>query len=420
MRRERHRRPAELRLADLKLHAAEVERPSFREPGEHLGVRRVDGPERRALDLAVEDDFARVAREDLLVLARNGTGNLLRLRREVHHRLTLKRKLVRNLAVRRGLDSLRDDPLPHETVEVFVVGEVRNVGRCALLHVAAQVHRRAGGEVREDVGTRRHREEVLVVVRLRVLAVVVGILEHAVPSVQRAVGAEHRLALRAVEVRIRVVVLADRVGLAEDALARKLAETARRVVHHRTIADPPLLPHSRMAPVGVVVHVVHLRHELRRGVAELGCGDGRLKAEILLEVVAHSGPVVMLHVRDELVEVALHLNRRARPLAVAVYERVVAVLDTELVEERQRLLGELPRHARLLRGAVLLHEPVAPELLEALAVHVVTTVKSPTTVLVPEGILVVQLHDGDDGILQVVHARVGVHVREQFLRVLLL
>ena len=169
-----------------------------------------------------------------------------------------------------------------------------------------------------------------------------------------------------------------------------------------------------------MVHVVHLRHELRRGVAELGCGDGRLESEIFLEVGVHSGPVVMLHVRDELVEVALHLNRRAGPLAVAVHERVVAVLDAELVEERQRLLGELPRRARLLRGAVLLHEPVAPELLEALAVHVVTAVKSPSPVRVPEGLLVVQLYHGDDGILQVVHASVGVHVRKQFLRILLL
>ena len=274
--------------------------------------------------------------------------------------------------------------------------------------------------MREHVRARRHGEEVLVVVRLGVLAVVVGILEHAVPAVQRAVRPEHGLPFRAVEVGVGMVVFADRVGLAEDALARQSADAVHIVVHHRLVAYAPILAivYFRVAPVGVDIDIVHLRHEVRRGEVELRGGDGCLEAEFVFEVAEHPGPEVVLHVGEELVEVALHLNRSARPLAV--HERIVAVLDAELVEVRQRLLGELPRRARLLRGAVLLDEPVAPELLEALAVHVIAAVKSALQVEPPKGLFVVRFDNCDDRVFEVAHAGVGVHVRKQFFRVLLL
>ena len=108
-----------------------------------------------------------------------------------------------------------------------------------------------------------------------------------------------------------MVVLADRVGFALNALARKAEDAAAARVHHRLVADRPVLVHARVAPVGVVVHVVHLRLQVRRRVAELRGGDGRLEAQLLLEIVAHARPVGVLRVAEELVEVARHRGGRA-------------------------------------------------------------------------------------------------------------
>ena len=199
--------------------------------------------------------------------------------------------------------------------------------------------------MREHVRTRRDAEEVLVVVGLRVLAVVVGILEHTVPPLQRAVRAQHRLALRAVVDRVGMVVLADRVGLARHTLARKAEDAAAAHVHHRLVADRPVLVHARMAPVGVVVHVVHLRLQVRRRVAELRGGDGRLEAQLLLEVVAHARPVGVLRVAEELVEVARQ-RLAARP------EREVVDLVRSLAEARELDLGLLHRVAGIERERV--------------------------------------------------------------------
>ena len=214
--------------------------------------------------------------------------------------------------------------------------------------------------------------------------------EHTVPALQRAVCVEHGLPLRAIEVRIGMVVFAHRVRTPRHAPRRQHCHaSAPAVVDHGGVARGGRVG---MAPVGMVVNVVQLGLDDRRREPELRSADGGLDAEIVLQETLHLRPVGAFRVEQEL-------------------------------EERASLFGR-ERLVRTRKGSVPIETPpaapVVPQLRERIGVERAHLVERARKVHVEERILVVDLHDRHGGVVYVVQSRVRVHVQEQFPRIVLL
>ena len=226
--------------------------------------------------------------------------------------------------------------------------------------------------MRKHVGARGEVEEIRVEVGFCLRAVVVGILEHAVPSAKRPVGAQHQLSLGAVEIRVGMVVFAHGIGLAGDARLQKRPNGSAGKVDHRPVVDLPVLLHGWMAPVAMRVDIVERCLYLRRREpTRLRAGNRRLKAQLVAEIVAHGRPERTLCVEDERMEVPLDILRCR--LVVLHY--------------RHLALGGRMSAYRLSR-TVLLHEPCVPERLELRTVWIGEVVQLAVPVLAPERVFV--------------------------------
>ena len=321
---QRHRGPAQARRADRQPDAVQRDLASLRETAEQLRVGRVNGPEGFAGAFAVPRQFPGIARDDRAPRGRCGFGGadgLVRgFSREIHRHFVDQRVAAVDAA---RADAGGNGPLLHQAVEERRVVDRADHAALCLAHVAAQIHGRAGREMRKHIRAGDHAEEIGVAPRVEIRTVVVGVLKDAVPPLERTVRAQHRLALSAVLVRERMVILADGVGLALHALCREADDAGERI-HHGLVADRPFGVHARMAPVRMAVHVIQLRLKLRRAVTELRAGDRRLRLQIFFHVVSDAGPVGVLRLPDEPREIGPGL--RGREIA-AFHDRHAGGLD---------------------------------------------------------------------------------------------
>ena len=169
-------------------------------------------------------------------------------------------------------------------------------------HIAATEQQRGDRDVGHDGRMLAHIEEVRNAARLGPLLLVrIGVKIEGVPVLKPAHNRQEERAFPGVRVGRWMVVFADHERLARHALKRQAGHRRAlrvihhgKIVHHPIIAIPLLAGKMRMLPVGVAVHQVHVRLQIRRGVAHDGANHGRFDANLVQQTMPHRLPIVPL------------------------------------------------------------------------------------------------------------------------------
>ena len=138
------------------------------------------------------------------------------------------------------------------------------------------------------------------------IVVRVRVEEDRIPVLQRAKGGDEERPFAGMRVRRRVIVLADHVGLARNALEGQPRHRCivgvidhRDVLYEPVVAVPGPAREVRVLPVCVRVHDIEIGHQVGRGGGNDRSDDGHLDAEGLLQKTLHPGPVFPLGLPEE-------------------------------------------------------------------------------------------------------------------------